>query len=183
MGWVVSSTPRPHFTPGKDPVPILQEAGWATGPVWTGGKSRPHRDSIPDRPAHRQSLYRLSYPAHTTRIQLIIKPTNTHANYERGAKIFQRYRCKLKIQGASKITWSKLHTVSPQIGLLVARVQNLVAQATWRQGFEHPWNRVTQGVTQPKGIFSGTTCMTSEWLYGVEGLMDTTISLFHTVSF
>jgi len=61
-GWVVSSTPRPHFTPGKDPVPILQEAGWAPGPVWTGGKSRPHRDSIPDRPARSQSLYRLSYP-------------------------------------------------------------------------------------------------------------------------
>jgi len=50
-GWVVSSTPRPHFTPGKDPVPISQEAGWAPGPVWTGGKSRPHRESIPDRPA------------------------------------------------------------------------------------------------------------------------------------
>ena len=50
-GWVVSSTPRPHFTPGKDPVPILQEAGWAPGPVWMGGKSRPHRDLIPDRPA------------------------------------------------------------------------------------------------------------------------------------
>ena len=49
--WVVSSTPRTHFTPGKDPVPIVQEAGWAPGPVWTGGKSRPHRDSIPDRPA------------------------------------------------------------------------------------------------------------------------------------
>jgi len=31
-GWMVSSTPRPHFTPGKDPVPILQEAGWAPGP-------------------------------------------------------------------------------------------------------------------------------------------------------
>jgi hypothetical protein len=30
-GWVVSSTPRPHFTPGKDPVPIVQEAGWAPG--------------------------------------------------------------------------------------------------------------------------------------------------------
>ena len=63
-GWVVSSTPRPHFTPGKEPVPILQEAGWAPGPVWKGGKSRPHRDSIPDRPARSQSLYRLSYPAH-----------------------------------------------------------------------------------------------------------------------
>ena len=49
-GWVVKSTPRPHITPGKDPVPILQEAGWAPGPVWTGGKSRSHMDSIPDRP-------------------------------------------------------------------------------------------------------------------------------------
>jgi len=63
-GWVVSSTPRPHFTPGKDPVLILQEAGWAPGPVGTGGKSRPHRNSIPDRPAPSQWLYRLSYPAH-----------------------------------------------------------------------------------------------------------------------
>ena len=49
--WVVSSTHRPHFTPGKDPVPILQEAGWAPGPVWKGEKSHPYRDSIPDRPA------------------------------------------------------------------------------------------------------------------------------------
>ena len=48
--WVVSSTPRPHFTPGKDLVPILQETGWARGPVCTDGKSRPHQDSIPDRP-------------------------------------------------------------------------------------------------------------------------------------
>ena len=64
---MVSSTPRSHFTPGKDPVPILQETGWAPGPVWTGGKSRPHRNSIPDRPARSQSLYRLSYPVHTTK--------------------------------------------------------------------------------------------------------------------
>ena len=40
-GWVVSSMLWLHFTPRKDPVPILQEAGWAPGPVWTGGKSRP----------------------------------------------------------------------------------------------------------------------------------------------
>jgi len=68
---VVSNTPRPHFTPGKDPVPILQEAGWAPGPIWTGGKSRPHRDSIPDRPARSHSLYRLSYPVHT--LSLLIR--------------------------------------------------------------------------------------------------------------
>jgi len=63
-GWVASSTPRPHFTPGKDPLPILQASGWAPGPVWTGGKSRPHRDSIPNHPARSQSLYQLSYSAH-----------------------------------------------------------------------------------------------------------------------
>ena len=64
-GWVVSSTPRPHYTPGKEPVPFLQEVGWVQGPVWTVGKSLPHRDSIPDRPARIQSLYRLSYRAHS----------------------------------------------------------------------------------------------------------------------
>ena len=69
---MVSSTPRPHFTPGKDPVLIFQEAGWAPRPVWTGGKSRPHRDSIPERPARSQSLYRLSYRAHSMFIYYII---------------------------------------------------------------------------------------------------------------
>jgi len=60
------SAARPGRTlpPEKDPVPILQEPGWALGPVWTGGKSRPYWDSIPDRPALAQSLYRLSYRAH-----------------------------------------------------------------------------------------------------------------------
>ena len=48
---MVSSTHRLHFTPGKGPVPIVQEAGWAPGSVWTGEKSRPHRDSVLDRPA------------------------------------------------------------------------------------------------------------------------------------
>ena len=40
---MVSSTPWPG-TPGNDTVPIVQEAGWAPEPVWTGGKSRPQRD-------------------------------------------------------------------------------------------------------------------------------------------
>jgi len=71
-GSVVSSTPRPHFTPRKDPVPILQEAGWAPGPVWTGRKSGPHRDSIPERPARSQPLYRLSYRAHTVVVVVVV---------------------------------------------------------------------------------------------------------------
>ena len=75
---MVSSTPRPHFTPGKDPVPILQEAGWAPGPVWTGGKSRPHRGSITDRPARSQSLCRLSYRAHFQFLHKVLKTRQTH---------------------------------------------------------------------------------------------------------
>jgi len=41
--------PRLLFTPGKDPVPNVQEAGWAPGPVWTGAENLapPHQDSIP----------------------------------------------------------------------------------------------------------------------------------------
>ena len=49
--------------PRQDPVPILHEAGWAPEPVWLGGKSRPHRDSIPDCPA--RSQYWLHYSFET----------------------------------------------------------------------------------------------------------------------
>ena len=35
MGWGSASRPG-CFTPGKDPVHIVQEAGWAPRPVWTG---------------------------------------------------------------------------------------------------------------------------------------------------
>jgi hypothetical protein len=39
-GWVVNVTSRPgRFTPGIDPVPIVKEAGWASGPVWTGAEN------------------------------------------------------------------------------------------------------------------------------------------------
>jgi len=57
--------PRPLFTPGKDPVPIVQEALWVPGPVWTGAENlAPNGIRSPDRPARSQSLYRLNYPAH-----------------------------------------------------------------------------------------------------------------------
>jgi hypothetical protein len=42
-GW---AAPRPgRFTRWKDPVPIVQEAGWAPQPVWMGAKDlAPQRD-------------------------------------------------------------------------------------------------------------------------------------------
>jgi hypothetical protein len=61
----VGVTPRPLFTPGKDTVPIIQEAGWAPGPVWTGAENLASTGiRSPDRQARSQSLYRLSYSAH-----------------------------------------------------------------------------------------------------------------------
>jgi hypothetical protein len=52
-GWEVSVTPRPLFTPGKDPVPIIQEARWAPGPVRTGAENLgPSGMRPPVRPAH-----------------------------------------------------------------------------------------------------------------------------------
>ena len=63
-GWRVSVTPRPLFTPGKNPVPIVQEAGWAPGPVWKGVENlAPTGIRSRDRPARSQSLYQPRYPA------------------------------------------------------------------------------------------------------------------------
>jgi len=64
--------PRPLFTPGKDPVPVVQEAGWAPGRVWTGVENlAPTGIRSPDRVARGQSLYRLRYPAHIGYIYII----------------------------------------------------------------------------------------------------------------
>jgi len=43
-----ASRPGRSLPPGKDPVPVVQEAGWAPGPVWTGAENLArHWDSIP----------------------------------------------------------------------------------------------------------------------------------------
>jgi hypothetical protein len=68
------STSRPgrFLPPRKDPVPIVQEAGWVPGPVWTGAENlAPTVIRSPDRPSRSQSLYRLSYPVHTFRIKVL----------------------------------------------------------------------------------------------------------------
>jgi hypothetical protein len=80
-GWGISVTPQPLFTPGKDPVPIVQEAGWAPGPVWTGAENlTPTGIRSPDRPARSQSLYGLSYPAQMYKVERNIK---YHLNFFR----------------------------------------------------------------------------------------------------
>ena len=72
MGWVVNAPPRALFTPRKDPVPLVQEAGWAPGPDWKGAENLDPTEFDPRtvQPVT-QSLYRLNYPSppmsHTSR--------------------------------------------------------------------------------------------------------------------
>ena len=50
-------------TPGKDTLPIVQEAEWAPGQVWTRAENLAHTGiRSPDPPARSESLYGLSYP-------------------------------------------------------------------------------------------------------------------------
>jgi len=47
------------------PVPIVQEAGWAPEPFWTGAENlAPTGIRSPNLPARSQSLYRQRFPAH-----------------------------------------------------------------------------------------------------------------------
>jgi hypothetical protein len=60
--WVVKATPRSLFAQERDPVPIVQEGRWASGPVWAGAENlAPTWVQTPNRPACRQSLYQLRY--------------------------------------------------------------------------------------------------------------------------
>jgi len=52
------SCPGRTLAPGKDLVPIVQEVGWASGPVWIGAENlAPTGIRSLDRPACGQSLY------------------------------------------------------------------------------------------------------------------------------
>ena len=56
-------TTRPgRFITGRDPVRIVQEAGWAPGPVWTGAENPASTENrSPDRRVRDESLYQLRY--------------------------------------------------------------------------------------------------------------------------
>jgi hypothetical protein len=39
MGCLFNATPSPFYPQERDPVPILQETGWAPEPVWMGAEN------------------------------------------------------------------------------------------------------------------------------------------------
>jgi len=63
--WMVKDTHQPRYTQERDPVPIVQEAGWFSGPIWTGMEKRkslnPTGVQTPNNPAHIELLHQLRY--------------------------------------------------------------------------------------------------------------------------
>jgi hypothetical protein len=78
LGWVVSITPRPCFTPGeRTPVPIEQKAGWAPEPVWTQGLEERSSAPVGDRTPIVQPVVRhytawatAAHPRYTIKIKI-----------------------------------------------------------------------------------------------------------------
>jgi hypothetical protein len=125
-GWGVSVTPRPLFTPGKYPVPIVQEVGCAPGPVWTGAKNLALTGiRSPDLPARSQSLYRLRHPGPHICI--------------RGAHTSKKSINLFKYFGTPTVTLGKCHTKDPHILGPTGKIWFRVLGAIWRQGFVYPW--------------------------------------------
>jgi hypothetical protein len=107
-GWGFSVTPRQHSTPRKDPVPIVQEAGWAPGPVWTGAENLvPTGIRSTDVPARSQS-YRLSYRAHSQRI-LCLWIAN---RYLIACSILSLLTCSGPLNGLEVVWWLVLDFIS-----------------------------------------------------------------------
>ena len=112
---MVSSTPRPHFTPGKDPVPILQDAWWAPGPVWTGGKFVPTGIRSPTvQPVVSRYTDRATWSTHThTHTHIYIY---THSEAKMKVKVkFSPATSRMHILVIQGITALNLGTRWPQV--------------------------------------------------------------------
>jgi hypothetical protein len=85
---IVWSASRPgRFTPGKDPVPIVQEAGWAPEPVWIGAENLASPGFEPRTFQHVASRYPGSTHTNThththTYIYIYIYPTHPFISKE-----------------------------------------------------------------------------------------------------
>jgi hypothetical protein len=61
--WICNATLQLLYLLERDPLPSVQAAGWAPGPVWKGTQNLATNGSrTADRPLLGKSLYRLRYP-------------------------------------------------------------------------------------------------------------------------
>ena len=102
------SAARPGRTlpPGKTQCPFYRRMG---GPQGRSGRAEnlppPHWDSIPDRPARSQSLYRLSYRAHIL-LRYLLQITAT-------SNVFSYFYCLLWYVSLSHLKRSSVNKLRP----------------------------------------------------------------------
>jgi hypothetical protein len=73
--WAVNGMPWLLFSWEKDPVPTVQDAGWASEPIWIGTQNlASHWCSKSDYPGHSKLLYNYGIPA--TNCTMYIQPSN-----------------------------------------------------------------------------------------------------------
>jgi hypothetical protein len=108
---VVNATTRPLYSQERDRIRIVQEVGWAPGPVWTGAENLvPSRIRFLDRVVSAESLYSLRYPYFGT-IQGVIELLCKFTGVVEGLRRRTIRGCKM---------WSEM---SPFYGI---RCQNVV---------------------------------------------------------
>jgi hypothetical protein len=74
MSWVVNTTLRPLYPPGRDAVPIVQEVGGPRGLVWTGRENLAGTGfRTAARLARSEALYHLRYTTRHINIALCNK--------------------------------------------------------------------------------------------------------------
>ena len=152
-------------TPGKDPIPILQEAGWAPGPVWkgenlvpTGIRSRTVQTVV-------QSLYRLSYPAHNKQ-QITLRKTFSSVPFVIMKHISTTRGLKAGIRGKSSSFDKKNKSVVYFISIhLTLYRQPLYEQCMGSQGQQIWKYRVIQNDCRGVNNLPYTTHLRQEYMY------------------
>jgi len=123
--------PQPHAPAasiaGKDPVPIVQEAGWAPEPVWAGAENLvPTGIRSLDRPARSQSLYRLPYPAHLSysncvKMRVLLYRNINGRLFRHCVSIYTTYICRRQWEIIFKIFYSVFSDLAWNVELFTIR--------------------------------------------------------------
>jgi hypothetical protein len=129
--WGVSVTPRPLSTPGKDPVPIVQEAGSSPGSVWTGAENlAPTGIRSPTWTARSQSLYQQSYPImvfYSSRFSFIVSdicifyPWRWPRSWSKFTGVYCEYKLIL-VYSCALITYLLTYSLTPWIRVIVEKL-------------------------------------------------------------
>ena len=138
-GWGVSVTPRPLFTPGKDPVPIVQEVG---GPKGRSGQLR--KISPPPRFDPRTVFYGAR--------RLILRSSGILRHVRRFGSIYRRCLSGQKItlwklcSTSCLATWISTRT-HVNVVFLLWRCDPTPVMASFLRFLDHTQRRITVGRT------------------------------------